>query len=653
MRSRFLFLVAALASLAACFQPVAEDPNLGWYRDTGAPGRDSGSAGPEETLAACSDGADNDGDGRIDCEDPDCWLACHPPDGGRPWPDAGSPRPDAGAPRPDAGFPRTDAGTLRPDAGSQPRPDAGCVPNCAPDSCGLDGCGGSCGLCPDGKACNPAGFCVQNVCDPPVGPCGPDQYCDVSSVDPMCVEICGPVGCPAQETCVHDTPTTGHCAPPSCAGLACQQGQACFFWGGSGSCSTDAECTSPDRCVAFSDGKRCGRDVCSCQPRYTDASGVDHDDTCWQYGLVCGMDLTSAAATKPSECRMPLEFEDCTAAVGCAAPSDGGRLDCVSYGSGSLCMRNCANGTVPDSKRCVLDYTTCLPSGMFKNHCYVNICADPSCFQGGSGCAADKERAKYFKPCTSLSPNDSTCVQWVYSDHTEIGACVQGGTAPRGGECDPGSTRSEPSPYAKHCQPPVMDAAGNVTTPGEQCARVEAVNPADPNTAFRGLCRPQCNAYTGTNPAPVSVMPCAAGQVCLDSVSDPLIQKTRVGQCVPGCDLFGSDACAADVLGNKTGCTATYDFAGPGWCQATVDAPAGPGASCTWSQSEPRNPCGDRLFCASDASGAGSCTSWCQSALCPNQFASCSSCGGGRCMEIMTDASGTQLMTPVQLCEPN
>lgn len=66
-----------------------------------------------------------------------------------------------------------DGGRIRlmDDAGApdtRPAPDADVVDDCRPDctglSCGDDGCGGSCGACPDGAGC------TRGVCDPPPPP---------------------------------------------------------------------------------------------------------------------------------------------------------------------------------------------------------------------------------------------------------------------------------------------------------------------------------------------------------------------------------------------------------------------------------------------------------------------------------------------------
>jgi len=50
----------------------------------------------ENTAGLCADGQDNDGDGKIDCADPDCAATCGTDDGGSSWPDVES-IPDRGS----------------------------------------------------------------------------------------------------------------------------------------------------------------------------------------------------------------------------------------------------------------------------------------------------------------------------------------------------------------------------------------------------------------------------------------------------------------------------------------------------------------------------------------------------------------------------
>lgn len=104
-----------------------------------------------------------------------------------PWADGGA---DAGpdltgddGPVPDPG---EDPGAPEVDFGADPAGEPGCVPNCTGKVCGSNGCGGSCGTCPDGFTCT-GGDCI---CIPDCGggfkECGPDG----------CGGECGVVPCP-------------------------------------------------------------------------------------------------------------------------------------------------------------------------------------------------------------------------------------------------------------------------------------------------------------------------------------------------------------------------------------------------------------------------------------------------------------------------
>ena len=70
---------------------------------------------------------------------------------------------------------------------------SGCIPNCAGKVCGDDGCGGSCGECPEGFSCTPAGMCSWDgdlcggiACPALVGydlTCNPQLHCEYSNKD--------------------------------------------------------------------------------------------------------------------------------------------------------------------------------------------------------------------------------------------------------------------------------------------------------------------------------------------------------------------------------------------------------------------------------------------------------------------------------------
>jgi|GEM_PF-3047903 len=105
---------------------------------------------------------------------------------------------------------------------TNPPPDTGCEPACAGKQCGDDGCGGSCGTCADGFAC-------QNDL------CGKLDQCT-----PDCTgKVCGPDGC------------DGSCG-------SCYDAQGAVD---DGLCRVDGTCVDPT-CVPACAGKSCGPDGC-------------------------------------------------------------------------------------------------------------------------------------------------------------------------------------------------------------------------------------------------------------------------------------------------------------------------------------------------------------------------------------------------------
>ncbi len=69
---RVVLTVTAIGALVACGPASRPDPNGGGGADAMGSNGGPGLTGPENTPAACSDGIDNDGDGLVDCADPDC-----------------------------------------------------------------------------------------------------------------------------------------------------------------------------------------------------------------------------------------------------------------------------------------------------------------------------------------------------------------------------------------------------------------------------------------------------------------------------------------------------------------------------------------------------------------------------------------------------
>ena len=102
--------------------------------------------------------------------------------------------------------------------------DLPCVPNCTLKQCGADGCGGTCGACPQDEYCSDKGECFPNGCEPDCegkqcgdngcggscGGCGENFECNGSG---QCE--CGPKD--------HFNEVNGKCLP-SCGALLAQKG---------------------------------------------------------------------------------------------------------------------------------------------------------------------------------------------------------------------------------------------------------------------------------------------------------------------------------------------------------------------------------------------------------------------------------------------
>lgn len=142
-----------------------------------------------------------------------------------------------------------------------------CEPDCTGRSCGDDGCGGVCGTCPDGIACNP----IEGSCA---------LLCGDGKLDPG--ESCDPPGsCPANceapdEACMSVAleGTAASCSAQcvTTAITACSSGDGC--------CAPGCDAVSDDDCVAicgngvFEPGELCGDGGPACP------TSCDDDDLC-------------------------------------------------------------------------------------------------------------------------------------------------------------------------------------------------------------------------------------------------------------------------------------------------------------------------------------------------------------------------------------
>ena len=153
-------------------------------------------------------------------------------------------------------------------------------------ACGDDGCGGSCGDCPEHHVCE-AGACVY------VASCG-DETCDADETCASCAEDCGDCcgdgACDAAagETCETCAADCGGC-PPECGDGTCDEDESCV------SCPEDcSDCCGDGVCDA-AQGEDCATcdDDCACACGEACAAGACVFTAC--EGLECGDDGCGAS----------------------------------------------------------------------------------------------------------------------------------------------------------------------------------------------------------------------------------------------------------------------------------------------------------------------------------------------------------------------
>ena len=217
--------------------------------------------------------------------------------------------------------------------------DCSCMPVCAGKQCGIDGCGGSCGQCPFGESCTPAGqcevlpyVCGQGICEVPLG-----ETCQ------NCPADCGP--CFEGDCCeVHDWPG---CEPEPDV-------MECVCWYEPGCCLNHWASMCVDVAI-----ESCGLN-CGCEP---DCNGLSCTDGCGGFcegpcndGKICTLDDVCVEGTcvgTPFYCSDGNECTDdiCLEAVGCVhQPLD--EVPCAEIGvcveGECICFPDCENKVCGD-----------------------------------------------------------------------------------------------------------------------------------------------------------------------------------------------------------------------------------------------------------------------------------------------------------------
>ncbi len=240
-----------------------------------------------------------------------------------------------------------------------------CQPKCGEKECGGDGCGGSCGLCPQGTTCS-NGMCAE-LCEDECAPkgllsCLGDGYreCGLYDAD-LCLDWSDWVPCAPNEDCIN-----GACiCLPFCIGKECGDD------GCGGSCGT------------CDDGLACTNGICL--PDCVNECAPEGLASCFGNGFKTCADFDDDLCLDWSPLTPCQANEECINGACLCQPACAGK-QCGPDGCGGSCGQ-CAQGFTCTDGLCIKDcLDECAPEGL------------ASCFGNG------------FKTCGNF--DDDLCLDW-------------------------------------------------------------------------------------------------------------------------------------------------------------------------------------------------------------------------------------------------
>jgi MYXO-CTERM domain-containing protein len=222
-----------------------------------------------------------------------------------------------------------------------------CVPDCASKLCGDDGCGGSCGTCPENFVCT-VGQCLQN-CTPDCqgkdcGSNGCGGNCGTCTAPGFCsgAGLCSNKGS-CQGVCDHSFPDWGCFCDEQCVGYndCCEDiCQACPQLSHCDPC--EADCTNRDcgsdgcggSCGACPQGETCGaQGLCQGPPPLTTCNGVL---TC-KADCPIGNNPCLAACEERATQAAGAAYDAFTSCTDAACPACGYALSCLDTCGSAAC----------------------------------------------------------------------------------------------------------------------------------------------------------------------------------------------------------------------------------------------------------------------------------------------------------------------------
>ncbi len=347
-----------------------------------------------------------------------------------------------------------------------------CQPSCNGGKvCGDDGCGGSCGECPEGSTCF-SGQCEQGVepgGDTCLGKCGgaydPNASCqcdqNCGKVGDCCDDFCDncsalyPQACECVPNCVTDDGAAKECGGDGCGGVCgtCPEGSACDAQGSCG-------CTDEATTSCGADGNVYWYDSCGNQGELK----TDCADAGCSGGLCTGCEPSCA------------EGQQCG--------DDGCGGSCGECGGGASCVEGlCEIATLPGSceGRCG-DYDDALEcqcdSGCFTfGDCCEDVCdACSTDFEDKCGCS-DEDGDGFGEGPACKGPDCDDTDKSVNPDSAEI---------PGNGkddDCVDGDEEAEPVECTEE-----LDADGDGYCPPQDCDDANAdINPGETDVCEDGI----------------------------------------------------------------------------------------------------------------------------------------------------------------------
>ncbi|GMV42146.1 MAG: hypothetical protein AMXMBFR64_38620 [Myxococcales bacterium] len=384
----------------------------------------------------------------------------------------------------------------------------GCVPSCAGKQCGSNGCGGSCGTCPDGLTCS-AGQCTQIS----TGTCSDIVTCGAGCGlnDKACVQKCVSLG--GQEA------QGLYSKLLECVGSVCGQGtpihpQApCSLTAMQGPCADIAKvCQTQQGCVPQCGNKVCGGDGCggscgTCQPG-TACSGGQCIATpnCVEGAQICEGSTILLCVNGNW-----MKVETCPPGTQCQSGK------CAPVGQCADGEIGCANNAVA---WCIggqwLPIQQCAPSEKCLDGACIGSCI-PSCAGkqcGGDGCGGSCGQCGPLQQCTQgkciAVTGTASCSQVL---ECALSSCAPSDTACLT-KCGQTGTQQAQSQFQAVVGCVAQYCGFGITS---DCAAQAMAGPCAQQVALckGGTCTPQCAGKTcGPNGCGGSCGTCPAGQSC-------------------------------------------------------------------------------------------------------------------------------------------